>query len=218
VVLERKVSKLKEISESYIYKDISDLFNIDNINQVKIVTSYLAENIGNLLSKDNISKVGQLPKYQVEKILYTLEKTFVIDFIYPFAKNNLKEITSRPKVFFTDPGIRNAVAGKLSNISIINDKGKLFENCIEIHLRDFVKRKDGNLMFWRTLNQTELDFILEFIVDGKTQITGYEAKYNWSSKVRPKNLKSFEEIYKKIINSVSIVTSETYWQFLNDIL
>ncbi len=218
--LERKVSKLKEISESYIYRDITNLFKIENINHVKLVASYLSENIGNLLSKDNIAKVGQLTKYQVERVLDALERTFVIDLIYPFAKNNIKEITSRPKVFFTDPGIRNAIAGKVNEFNIINDKGKLFENALEIHLKDFVRRQtNGELLFWRTLNQTEIDFILKLMVEGEPpQLIAYEAKYTWNSDQKPRSLQSFEEIYKNKINISKVITSENYWELLNDIV
>lgn len=217
--LERKVSKLKEIAESYIYRDITNLFQIENINHVKVVTSYLAENIGNLLSKDNVAKVGQLTKYQVEKVINALERTFVIDLIYPFAKNNLKEIISRPKVFFTDPGIRNAIAGKLSELAILNDKGKLFENALEIHLQDYVRRyNNGEVLFWRTLNQTEIDFILKLIIEGEIQLTAYEAKYTWNSEQKPRSLQSFEDTYKSTVRDLKVITSENYWELLYDLL
>ncbi len=217
-ITERKISKLKEIAESYIYRDITNLFQIENINHVKVTASYLAENIGNLLSKDNVAKVGQLSKYQVEKIINALDRTFVIDLIYPFAKNSLKEITSRPKVYFTDPGIRNAVAGKLSELAILNDRGKLFENALEIHLRDYVRRhKNGELLFWRTLNQTEIDFILKLVVEGKIQLTAYEAKYTWNSDKKPRSLQSFEDRYRTTVLNTKVITSENYWELLWDL-
>ena len=158
-----------------------------------------------------------MTKYQVEKILDALERTFIIDLIYPYAKSNVREIISRPKVFFTDLGIRNSITGKINELSIMNDKGKLFENAVQLHLQDLIRRRgNGELLFWRTRNQTEVDFIVKLVVDGKSQLMAYETKYTWNMENIPKSLVSFEEIYKRKISSTKVVTSNNYWELLKE--
>lgn len=204
----QKSDKITEIASTYVLDDISSFFGFSNSRVMQIVTRFLAENTGNILSRDNIAKIAGIPKYQVEKALEALEKSFIIKLVSPLAKTPSKELIHRPKVFFQDLGIRNALLKKLDQTLITADKGKLFENAIAVELLSIFGL--DNLRFWRTNNQTEVDFIV-LSEDGKGM--AYEAKYIWKKEnALPKNIKSLKNKYPDFIKTASVISKSTYWK------
>ncbi|MBU0975097.1 ATP-binding protein [Patescibacteria group bacterium] len=208
-----KIEILKEISESYILRDLVDLFNIKNQFNLSVISSFLAENTTNLLSKRGISQKTGIGKYEVEKILNALDKTFVTWKIYPFSQNKFKELIHMPKIYFNDLGIRNAILGKLLPKLIITDRGKLFENAVALILVDLYEKH--NLRFWRNINQTEVDFIC---LKNTQKIDVFEVKYKWSGLQLPKSLLSFINQYNNLIDKSEVITVGNFWKLLVDFL
>lgn len=206
--IDRKIEKLTEIAETYLISDLANLYGIKNQEGLRAVATFLAENIGTVLSKDNLAKVTLTTKFEVEKILEALEGGFVIKKIRTFAKDQSRELTHRPKVFFEDLGIRNAILGKLDEGKLMMEKGKLWENLVIILSAN--KWKWKNTKYWRTINQTEVDVI---IVKPDEKLEVYEAKYT-ALNYTPKNIVSFTEKYKNIIDKTIIVTKDNWWQLL----
>jgi predicted AAA+ superfamily ATPase len=90
-----------------------------------------------------------------------LEESHVIKKILPFAGGKRREITSAPKVFFIDNGIRNQLLSNFStDLQLRVDRGPLFENwafseiCKMLPFQDSVK-------FWRSKSRAEVDFVIE---------------------------------------------------------
>lgn len=203
-----KTAKISEIASSYTLKDLSEFFGFNNPKNLQLVARFLAENIGNILSKENISKIGGISKYQTEAALNALEKGFIIKLIPPLAKTPSKELTHRPKVFFQDLGIRNAILNKLDPTLIFADKGQLFENTVSTELLSLFG--PDTLKFWRTTNQTEVDFV---VVKPNGHADAFEAKYQWENTERiPKNLQSLKHQYPDLIENVKVVSKSNYWQ------
>ena len=204
----RKIEKLTEISETYLISDLASMYGINNKEGLKSVAIFLAENIGTVLSKDNLAKVTMTTKFEVEKILEALEGGFVIKKIRTFAKDQTKELTHRPKVFFEDLGIRNALLGKLDEGRLMMEKGKIWKNLVIILSAN--KWKWKNIKYWRTINQTEVDVV---VVKPDERLEIYEAKYT-SLNYIPKNIVSFEEKYKKIIDNILVITQDNWWKLM----
>lgn len=203
----QKIAKISEIANSYTLRDVSIFFDFDNPKTLQLVSRFLAESIGNILSKENISKIGGISKYQTEKALEALEKSFIIKLIPPFAKSPSKELTHRPKIYFQDLGIRNAILNKLDQTLIFADKGQLFENAVAIELLS--KYNSSMIKFWRTTNQTEVDFV---IVKSNGKADAIEAKYQWKNKnARPKNLQSLQKQYPTLIEKTEVISKANYW-------
>jgi hypothetical protein len=206
--ISNKQSKLEEISKSYLLKDLSDYFQGVEARDLELATTYLAENVGQILSKDNLSNLSGINKYKLEKILEVLISGFVIDKLAPFFKNKAKELIHRPKIYFYDLGIRNAILGKLTGISIVSDRGRLFENAVYLLLKNSYKK----INFWRTYNQTEVDF-LAFNSQGLAD--AYEAKFTAEHSGRdPKNLQSLKNQYPGLINSTQVISRENIYKFI----
>ncbi len=112
--------------------------------------------------------------------------------MYPFYKNYKKEITKTPKVYFLDLGIRNFILNAFQPVESRTDVGALFENFYytEILSSDFYGFKKIN--FWRTTNQTEIDFIIQ----GEDEFVATEVK--WQAKSPPRSFKTIKKYYPDI--------------------
>ena len=203
----QKREKLLEISRTYLLKDLSEYFSGVDAASLELVAVYLAENTGQILSKDNLSNFTGVAKYKVEKILAVLNMGFVTGLLLPFSKNKAKELTHRPKVYFYDPGIRNAILGKLTVVSIVSDRGKLFENAVYLLL----KNKYRKVNFWRTHNQTEVDFLA---FDNDNLALACEAKFSANPESAGKNLLSLQKQYPDVVKSVQIISRENLYKFI----
>jgi len=200
--LELKIKKISEIAKSYITKDLTDIFGADAANRIDQTAIYLSQNIGNLLSKENISKTIGISTYKVNAHLDILIKSFIINTLNPFYKNPIKEVSHRPKVYFLDNGLRNVLINKTSPQFITNDIGKLFEQTVWQILET---KFNSRISYWRNINQTEVDFIIK----ETEKVNVIETKYSFNNKTT-RNLESFKENYKNIINKSFLITKDNF--------
>lgn len=199
---EEKKLTLHDIYQTYLQKDISDFAKIENIDAFNKLLILLAAQIGGLLNVHSIAKTLKISEYQVNAYIDILEGTFVIKRIYPFFRNYKKEISKTPKIYFLDLGLRNTILGQWQDIALRSDRGVLFENFVflEFYARDI--HKMHRYHFWRTTNQTEIDFILE---DG-LKLQAIEAKYSRAG--MPKSFTTFKKYYPESV--CKIVTMEDF--------
>lgn len=193
---------LKDIYQSYIEKDITQILNIENIEAFNKLLTILALQNGNLLNIDNLARHVKISRKQIEHYIHVLEATFIVKRLFPFYKSHKKEITKTPKLYFLDTGLCNYALNNFNQIELRNDLGSLFENFyyLELIKNDFYGMKKMN--FWRTTNQTEIDFI----VQSENLLEAIEVK--WMQKSLPKSFKSIQKIYPHI--STKLVTSEDF--------
>lgn len=199
---EKKLA-IKDIYQSYIQKDITEFLNIGNTQAFNHLLVLLANQSGNLLKIENLSKSLKISRNEVEKNIQILEQTFIIKRIYPFFKNYKKEITKTPKVFFMDLGLKNYVLNNFNNLILRNDQGALFENFFLMELLTGDHFSLNKINFWRTTNQTEIDFIL-------TMETGLEAiEIKWNKDTPPKSFQTIRKYYPEI--TTRVVTRKAYY-------
>ncbi|MBI5754181.1 ATP-binding protein [Candidatus Peregrinibacteria bacterium] len=203
---EEKKLLLNDIYQTYLQKDVADFAKIENIDAFNKLLILLAAQIGSLLNVHHLAKTLRISTQKIISYLDILEGTFIIKRIYPFFKNYKKEISKTPKIYFMDLGLRNLLLGNWQTLELRSDQGALFKNLvfIELYNQDIYKLKRYH--FWRTTNQTEIDFIIE---DGST-LKAIEAKY--SNNKNPKAFATFLEYYPKAITD--LITSETIGNLL----
>lgn len=191
IVLQKNYKKkqldLLDIINSYIIKDIRNLFKIEKLENFNHIVQYLAFISGNLLNINSLIGEVKLNRKTVDNYLEILKNTFIIHILPAFYNNKLKELKKMPKVYFEDTGIRNALVKNFNELNIRNDRGQLLENAVFSSLN---KRKSviQNLYFWRTQDKKEVDFVFE----EADRILPIEVKY---SKVRATHLKYFMNFY-----------------------
>jgi hypothetical protein len=159
----QKERYLKEITSSYLYKDILILANIKYPDKLLQLLRLLAFQIGSEVSIQEIAKTLQIHRDAVLNYIDLLEKTFVIFKLGGFSRNLRKEVTKMDKIYFYDLGVRNAIIGNFNPLSMRNDTGQLWENFLiaERIKHNSYRNNFANYYFWRTYSNAEIDWIEE---------------------------------------------------------
>ena len=167
---------LKEVSNSYLYKDILSLDNINKPDKIVRLLKALALQIGSQVSYNEIGNLIGLDTKTVEKYVDILEKSFIVFRLQSFSRNHRNELKASRKIYFWDMGIRNAVISNLSQVENRQDTGALWENFLIAERMKALAYRDSFAAsgFWRTRQQQEIDYIEE--EDGK--IKAFEIKWN----------------------------------------
>lgn len=208
--IEEKKLLLNDIYQTYLQKDVSDFAKIEDIETFNKLLIILSSQIGGLLNTHSIAKTLRLTSHKIEKYIDILEGTFIIKRIYPFFQNYKKEITKTPKIYFLDLGLRNLLLANWQPIELREDKGKIFENFIFLELYNSDIYKQCRFHYWRTTNQTEIDFIK----DKNSNLMAIETKFG-ENKKSPKSFSTFKKYYPESITK--IMTPDTYLEPVQDL-
>lgn len=202
---EREV--IKNITSSYLYKDILAFQNIKNPEVLEKLLQALALQLGNEVSYNELSQIVGVDKNTVSNYIQILEKAFIIYRLSPFSRNIRNELKKLRKIYFWDTGVRNALINNFNTLDLRQDTGALWENFLinERIKNNCNKNKDFNKYFWRTHNQQELDYIEE----DSGKIHAFEFKWK-KQKFRPPSL--FVNSYKE--STVELIHNENFEKFL----
>jgi len=206
---EQKIKILREIADSYLFKDLLTFEGIKGSNFAHNLAKLLAFQVGNEVSLNELAQTLQVNIKTVQRYLDLLEKSFIIKSLTPFSRNLRDEIKSKTKYYFLDNGIRNAIISQFNGLETRNDIGALWENFLtseRLKLQEYAPIYANNY-FWRTWEQQEVDWIEER--EGK--LFGYEFK--WSADKKSKGREIFLETYPEA--SLKIVSPENYLEFVN---
>lgn len=167
---------LKELSESYLYRDILSLEGISKPDKLTRLLQALAYQTGSQISYNEIGQLIGLDSKTVEKYIDILEKSYIVFRLGSFSRNLRNELKRSRKIYFWDLGIRNAVIGNFAQIENRSDIGALWENfCITERMKMLAYNGNfANSWFWRTQQQQEIGYIEE--EDG--QLKAFEFKWN----------------------------------------
>jgi len=173
---EEKIEYLRDLVNSYLLKDIIAFEGIRNSDKIFKLLSLIAHQVGSEVSYEEIGKQLGISKNTVDKYLDLLTKNYILFKLTGFSRNLRKEITKKPKWYFYDNGIRNAIISNFKPISNRSDIGELWESYVisELIKKQSNERKIVNNYFWRTYDQQEIDLIVE---EGD-KLNAFEIKFN----------------------------------------
>ncbi|MCP4456748.1 MAG: ATP-binding protein [Cytophagales bacterium] len=183
---------LQELTDSYLFKDVLHYTNIKKPTLIVKLVQALAHQIGSEVSYSEIGQLIGLDSKTVSHYIDVLEQAYVVFRLPPFSRNLRNEIKSKPKIYFYDNGIRNAVIGQFEPIKNRNDVGALWENFLLSERLKYLSynKLRPNSHFWRTKQQQEVDYV----EDSNEGIFGFEFKWNTRKPIRfPK---TFTDTYK----------------------
>lgn len=200
---------LKQLSSSYLYKDLLSYTGIRKPIIIEKLLTALAYQIGSEVSYNELSQLLQIDRATVENYLNLLEKAYIIFRLQPLSRNLRNEINTSRKIYFYDNGIRNAILVDFRPIDSRNDIGALWENFLvsERQKSLIYQRIWAKSYFWRTYQQQEIDYIEE--TDG--MIAAFEFK--WNKKAKAKFSTTFLESYKPV--KTQVIHQENFEEFLN---
>lgn len=203
----QKAEIVKEITSSYLLKDIIAFDKIKNSRVIFDLLRMLAFQVGSEVSLSEIAKNIGVDGKTVNRYIDILEKSFILFRLQGFSRNLRKEMTKKNKYFFYDTGIRNALISNFNPFNMRNDTGQLWENFL---FTERLKKQSyeplyANNYFWRTWDQQEIDFVEER--DGN--LFGYEFKYG-DKKVKVPKL--WTETYPEA--KFEVVNKDNYLDFV----
>ena len=204
---ERKMDYLRDIVGAYLLKDILVIDGLKNSNKMRNLLRLIAFQLGSEVSYEELGKQLGMSKTTVEKYLDLLEKVFVIYRLGAYSRNLRKEVTKAGKWYFYDNGVRNAIIGAFSPLSVRQDVGALWVNYIigERRKLNFNNLLHKEFYFWRTYDKQEIDLIEES-PDGMSAF-----EFKWGNKM-PAAPKVFSQAYPDAVYHV--VNKENYMDFV----
>lgn len=201
---------LKEITNSYLCKDVLRYDGIKKASVIDKLLVALALQVGSEVSYNELAKtIGNINSATVEKYIDLLEKAFVIYKLPALSRNLRNEIKKGKKIYFYDNGIRNAIINNFNPLALRNDKGALWENFLisERMKKNSYNKHYCNTYFWRTFDQAEVDYIEEY--DGALHV--FEFKWKTNNKKVPASL-----LNSYTVNTTAIVDTDNYGGFIGD--
>ena len=200
---------LKELSDSFLYKDILSFESINKPDKIVRLLKALAFQIGSQVSYNEIAQLVGLDSKTVERYVDILEKSYIVFRLGSFSRNLRNELKASRKIYFWDLGIRNLLIGNLAQIENRTDAGALWENFV---IAERIKRNSyygsiAQYWFWRTQQQKEIDYLEE--VNGRLE--AYEFKWN-DKKANVRAPESFTKAYPEA--SFHVITHKNIDEFL----
>ena len=198
---------LKQLSSSYLYKDVLKLAGIRKPVVLEKLLRMLALQVGSEVSLNELSGTLGIDKKTIDTYIQLLEKAFIVFRLQAYGRNSRKEIVSKKKVYFYDNGVRNAVISNFNPLNLRSDIGVLWENFMISERIKYLhyNRISANLFFWRSKQGREIDLIEER--GGK--IYAYEFKFSPKKIVRAPV--QFTALYK---SEFQVINNDNFNGFL----
>jgi hypothetical protein len=205
---ENRIENLKELTSSYLYKDVFKYGGINKPNELQKIVQLLAHQIGNEVNFSEIAQSAGTVPHTVDRYIDILEKAFIVFRLPAISRNVRNEIKKAKKIYFFDNGVRNALIGNYNLLNNRTDIGALWENYLvsERMKKNVYSGFYGFTYFWRTKQQQEIDYLEE--IDGK--ISAFEFKWNPEKKARFS--KTFTDNYD--IEKTELINRNNYYTFL----
>jgi predicted AAA+ superfamily ATPase len=198
---------LKQLSDSYLYKDLLMMDQIKKPSALVKLLQALALQIGSQVSYHELAQICGLDGKTVEKYMMLLEQSYIIFRLASFSRNQRNELKKSRKVYFFDNGIRNALIANFEHIENRTDIGALWENYLVSERIKYLayQQKWANNWYWRTTEQQEIDYLEE----ENGQLSAFEFK--WNPKAKGSVPSSFRKTYPAAtINRIHRENFETF--------
>ncbi len=200
---------LKELTDSFLYKDILQWENIKKPDKLISLLQALAFQVGKQVSYNELGKLVGLDNKTVEKYVSLLEQVFVIFRLGSLSRNLRNELKHSRKIYFYDNGIRNALISAFQPINLRQDIGALWENWILSERMKYIHYHKvwTNSYFWRTAQQQEIDYVEER--DGQY----FAWEFKWSSNNASKFSKTFIQKYQP--TNLEVIHRDNFESFVS---
>jgi hypothetical protein len=121
---------------------------------------------GNIFNKNEIQNECGLDNKTFDSYFNVLEHTYQVKKLKPFFKNELKRVIKSPKIYATDTGVLSYLLQITTPEEYISShyKGNILETFVfnELLKAQTYANKKCELYYYRTSDQKEVDFILDF--------------------------------------------------------
>ncbi|MFZ5882347.1 MAG: ATP-binding protein [Chloroflexota bacterium] len=150
---------------TYLERDLRQVAQIDALLDFRRVMELAALRSAQLLNQSELARDARLSQPTTHRYLNILETTHLFNRLPAFTASRTTRLLKSPKVFFNDPALAVFLSGyyEVDDLLKAREYGAYFETFIYHHLRILARLMTpaGRLHFWRTMDGTEVDFVLE---------------------------------------------------------
>lgn len=179
--------------QTIIERDVRDIVHIEEVGRLKRILSFLATRSGTLLNVSDISRLSNVPNATTSLYMTVLETLFLVSRVPAWYSNRGKRLVKTPKIFFNDTGLLcHLLALQTTEDMLLSvEWGRILETFVYTELIKQISFQDRliGLFHYRSVNQEEVDFVLE---NGPNQIFGIEVKAARS--VSPQDFKGLHSL------------------------
>jgi hypothetical protein len=202
-----KINLLQNILDSYVLKDVINIYELKNLKLAKDILTKIALQIGSEVSIREIANSLGASHSTVSDYVEIFLKNYILIALPSFKTNIRRAVSANRKLYFYDLGIRNILIQDFRDLDLRQDKGGVFENFILIELEKMRRLKNAkvNFYFYREYGGKEIDLVIE---DYKKNYTTVEIKSNTGKSQDIFPLKS----------STEIITTHNYFDQVTRIL
>lgn len=170
-----RIDLLQHILDTYVLKDIIEIYDLKNASLAKDILTKIALQLGSEVSGREIAgSLGANPS-TVANYIEIFIKNYILIPLPSFKTNIRKAVSENKKLYFYDLGIRNILIRDFRDLDLRQDKGGVFENFLisEIEKAKRLQNAKVNMYFYREYGGKEIDLIVE---DYKKNYTTVEIK------------------------------------------
>lgn len=198
---------LENITQTYVLKDIVDIYGLKNKRLAESILIKIALQLGSEVSVRELANSLGSNGVTVENYIEIFIKNYILISLPSFKTNIRRAVSENRKLYFYDLGIRNALVKDFREIDLRPDKGGLFENFIISEIEKHRKNTEvlRSLYFYREYGGKEIDLVVE---DYKKNYTTVEIK---SKKGGTQNV-------FPLPHNARVITSQNYFAEMESLL
>lgn len=158
-----KIDLLQNILDTYVLKDIINIYELKNEKLAKDILTKIALQIGSEVSVREIANSLQANVSTVANYIEIFIKNYILIPLPSFKTNLRRAVSENRKLYFYDLGIRNILIRDFRELALRPDWGGVFENFIISEIEKHRKNNNAkfNSYFYREYGGWEIDLILE---------------------------------------------------------
>lgn len=170
-----KAELLQNVVQTYVLKDVVDLYNLKNKKLAEDILTKIALQLGSEVSVRELAASLGSNGGTVANYIEIFIKNYILIPLPSFKTNARRAVSENRKLYFYDLGMRNALVKDFRETKLRPDQGGLFENFIISEIEK-QRRNTGvlrTLHFYREYGGKEVDLVIE---DYKKNYTVLEIK------------------------------------------
>jgi predicted AAA+ superfamily ATPase len=202
-------------------RDVRNIAQIEKLHELPYLLKVLASRAGGLINDADLARTTRLNQMTLRRYRTLLQQVFLIFTVPSWYENIGKRLVKAPKIYFTDTLLLTYLLGydvkalKAVNMNLL---GMVLENFVATELiKQLSVTGVGNLFYFRTHDNKEVDFIIER-QNGK--IVGIEVKNSATVRAEDFNgLKFLKDALKdRFIRGIVMYTGSKILSFENDLV
>lgn len=170
-----KIDLLQRILDTYVLKDIVNIYELKNEKLAKDILIKIALQLGREVSIREIAASLGAYASTVANYIEIFIKNYILIPLPSFKTNIRKAVSENRKLYFYDLGVRNILVQDFRDLDLRPDKGGVFENFIVSELEKLRRLQNTkvSMYFYREYGGKEVDIVIE---DFKKNYTVVEMK------------------------------------------